>query len=282
LGQVILHTCPKTWSASGKTTLFPEKGLLSSSRTNLKGESRLMKDTAATNGPLGNTKFLPKGLEILHEDNDILVINKPSGLLTMGTDTEKIRTAFFALTNYVRKGAAKSTKRIFIVHRLDKETSGILIFAKNEKAKLTLQSRWQETEKKYLAIVHGHCAKQADTITTYLVENKAHNVYSTSDPKKGRLAQTAYTVLKEITNFSLLELTLLTGRKHQIRVHLAGIGHPIVGDKRYGKENDVQKYLALHALSISFNHPINGRELMFRTNPPGHFRSLLGGWEWNY
>jgi 23S rRNA pseudouridine1911/1915/1917 synthase len=239
-----------------------------------------MKDTAVHKGPLGNTKFLPKGLEILHEDNDILVINKPSGLLTMGTDTEKIRTAFYALTNYVRKGVAKSTKRIFIVHRLDKETSGILIFAKNEKAKLTLQSQWQETEKKYLAIVHGQCEKSQDTITTYLVENKALNVYSTLDSTKGRLAQTAYIVLKEMQKFSLLELTLLTGRKHQIRVHLAGIGHPVVGDKKYGHENDAWKYLALHAFSITFNHPFNGRELMFQSDPPGHFRSLLGGFEW--
>jgi len=228
----------------------------------------------------GTSRFLPKGVIILHEDNDILVVNKPSGLLTMGTDTEKTRTAFFALTDYVRKGIAKSTKRIFIVHRLDRETSGILIFAKNEKAKLTLQSHWQETEKKYLAIVHGQCEKQSDTIATYLVENKAHNVYSSSDPRKGRLAQTAYTVLKEIKNFSLLEITLLTGRKHQIRVHLAGIGHPVVGDKKYGSENDAWKYLALHAHSISFNHPISGKYLHFQSDPPGHFRSLLGSLEW--
>jgi 23S rRNA pseudouridine1911/1915/1917 synthase len=238
------------------------------------------RDIHQDNSPWGNTKFLPKGLVIMHEDNDILVINKPSGLLTMGTDSEKIRTAFFALTDYVRKGVAKSTKRIYIVHRLDKETSGLLIFAKNEKAKLVLQSRWEETEKKYLAIVHGRCEKPQDTITTYLVENKAHNVYATLDSKKGRLAQTAYTVLKETKKFSLLELTLLTGRKHQIRVHLAGIGHPVVGDKKYGREDDTWKYLTLHAWSISFNHPFSGRELMFQTDPPGHFRSLLGGLEW--
>jgi 23S rRNA pseudouridine1911/1915/1917 synthase len=222
-------------------------------------------------------RSLPKGLIILYEDKDILVINKPSGLLTMGTNTEKIRTAYYALTNYVRKGAAKSTKRIFVVHRLDRETSGILIFAKNAKAKLTLQSHWQETEKKYLAIVHGQCQKQKDTISSYLIENKAHNVYSGSDPKRGKLAQTAYIALREIKNFSLLEITLLTGRKHQIRVHLAGIGHPVVGDKKYGTENDTWKYLALHAHSISLHHPIHGKPLFFQTEPPGHFRSLLGG-----
>jgi tRNA pseudouridine32 synthase/23S rRNA pseudouridine746 synthase/23S rRNA pseudouridine1911/1915/1917 synthase len=238
------------------------------------------RNTTVIKGPKGTARFLPRGLTILHEDNDILVVNKPSGLLTMGTDTDKVRTAFFALTNYVRKGVAKSTKRIFIVHRLDRETSGILIFAKNQKAKLILQSRWQETEKKYLAIVHGQCKKQSDTISTYLVENKAYNVYSSSDPSKGRLAQTTYSVLREIKNFSLLEITLLTGRKHQIRVHLAGIGHPIVGDKKYGAGNDAWKYLALHAHSISFNHPLSGRPLAFQSEPPGHFRSLLGGLEW--
>jgi 23S rRNA pseudouridine1911/1915/1917 synthase len=239
-----------------------------------------MKDTTAIKGAKGTARFLPKGLTILHEDNDILVVNKPSGLLTMGTDTDKIRTAFFALTSYIRKGVAKSTKRIFIVHRLDRETSGILIFAKNEKAKLILQSHWQETEKKYLAIVHGHCQQQSDTIATYLVENMAYNVYSSSDPRKGRLAQTTYNVLREIRDFSLLEITLLTGRKHQIRVHLAGIGHPVVGDKKYGAENDAWKYLALHAHSISFSHPLSGRPLLFQADPPGHFRSLLGGLEW--
>jgi 23S rRNA pseudouridine1911/1915/1917 synthase len=237
--------------------------------------------TDTIQGAWGNTRFLPKGLQILHEDNDILVVNKPSGLLTMGTDTEKTRTVFFALTNYVRKGTAKSRKRIFIVHRLDKDTSGLLIFAKNEKAKQILQTSWQETEKKYLAIVHGQCDKQADIITSYLVENMAYNVYSTSDSKKGRLAQTEYTVLKETKTFSLLHVSLLTGRKHQIRVHMAGIGHPVVGDKKYGRKDDNQKHLALHAHFVSFNHPSSGEKLVFHADPPGYFRALCGSMDWS-
>jgi len=221
-----------------------------------------------------NTKHLPKGLVIIHEDKDILVVDKPSGLLTMGTDTEKSRTAYFALTDYVRKGSDKSKNRIFIVHRLDRETSGILIFAKNEEAKLCLQSQWKETKKKYLAVVHGKCEKHSGTITTYLAENKAYFVYSTSDTRKGKLSHTAYRVLKETENFSLLEVELLTGRKHQIRVHLADNGHPVLGDNKYGTGNQRYKRLALHALSISFRHPFSGKELTFETKVPAYFKKI--------
>lgn len=222
------------------------------------------------------TKHLPKGLVIIHEDKDILVVDKPSGLLTMGTDTEKSRTAYFALTDYVRKGSAKSKNRIFIVHRLDRDTSGILIFAKNEQAKLCLQSQWKETKKRYLAVVHGTCEKRSETITSYLAENKAHAVYSTTDTKKGKLSHTAYRVLKETRDFALLEVDLLTGRKHQIRVHLADNGHPVVGDKKYGKGNQTHKRIALHALSISLRHPFSGKELTFETNVPAYFNKLVG------
>lgn len=222
------------------------------------------------------TKFLPRGLAILHEDRDILVVDKPAGLLTMGTDTDKTRTAYFILTDYIRKGYSKSRNRIFIVHRLDRETSGILVFAKSEEAKLCLQSQWKETQKKYLAVVHGKCEKRSETITTYLAENKAYSVYSTSDTRKGRLSHTAYKVLKETKDFALLEVDLLTGRKHQIRVHLAGIGHPVVGDQKYGKGNKAHKRLALHARSISFRHPFSGKQLTFETKVPVYFNQLVG------
>ena len=194
----------------------------------------------------------------------------------MGTETEKSRTAYFILTDYVRKGCSKSRNRIFIVHRLDRDTSGILVFAKSEKAKLLLQSQWEETRKKYLAVVHGKCEKMSETITTYLVENKAHNVYSTPDATRGKLSRTAYKVLKETKDFALLEVDLLTGRKHQIHVHLAGIGHPVVGDQKYGKRNEARTRLALHARSISFRHPFTGEECTFETRIPGYFSELVG------
>jgi RluA family pseudouridine synthase len=222
-----------------------------------------------------SSKLLPGGLAILYEDRDLIVVDKPPGLLTISTDREKSRTAYFILTDYVRKGVAKSRNRIFIVHRLDRETSGILVFAKNEAAKFRLQSQWQNTKKQYLAVVHGRCENRAETITTYLAENRAHAVYTTNDARKGKLAHTAYKVLKQTKEFSLLEVELLTGRKHQIRVHLAAIGHPVVGDPRYGPERQIRNRLALHAKSISFSHPFNGEPLSFSAKVPPYFTALV-------
>ncbi|HEY1266830.1 MAG TPA: RluA family pseudouridine synthase [Candidatus Binatia bacterium] len=223
-------------------------------------------------------KRLPGGLSILYEDRDILVVDKPAGLLTIATDKEKSRTAYFILTDYVRKGYSKSRNRIFIVHRLDRETSGILLFAKTAEAKLALQSQWKTTEKKYLAVVHGRCERQSETITNYLAENKAHFVYSTSDTKNGKLSQTGYKVLKEASGLTLLEVRLLTGRKHQIRVHLADIGHAVVGDQKYGKEDRAHTRLALHALSLSFKHPFSGKQIAFETEVPAYLIQLVGSW----
>ncbi len=224
-------------------------------------------------------RLLPKGIVIVYEDGDILVVDKPPGLLTVGTDKEKSRTVYFILTDYVRKGQAKSRKRVFIVHRLDRDTSGIVVFAKTPEAKHFLQSRWDETTKKYLAVVPGPGEKTSETISTYLAENKARAVYSTSDTTKGKLAHTAYKVVKQTRDFALLEVDLLTGRKHQARVHLAGIGHPVVGDDRYGKGKRAHKRLALHATSISFTHPSSGKQVTFETIVPPYFSRLVGTWQ---
>jgi RluA family pseudouridine synthase len=220
-------------------------------------------------------KHLPKDISILYEDSDILVVVKPFGLLTMGTDRDKSRTLYAILTDFVRKGYSRSANRIFIVHRLDRDTSGLLIFAKSMEAKLQLQGKWEETEKKYLAVVHGRCKKTEGTITTYLTENKAHQVYSTTDAAKGKMSHTAYRVLRDTKKFSLLEVSLLTGRKHQIRVHLAEIGHPVVGDEKYGKGKEPYKRLALHAKSISFTHPFSGKQFTFETGFPEYFNKLV-------
>jgi tRNA pseudouridine32 synthase/23S rRNA pseudouridine746 synthase/23S rRNA pseudouridine1911/1915/1917 synthase len=218
---------------------------------------------------------MPHGLVILHEDRDILVVDKPAGLLTVGTERDKSHTVYFILTDYVRKGCARSRNRVFIVHRLDRETSGVLVFAKSEEAKFRLQREWRQVEKKYLAVVHGRCRKSADTITTYLAENKAHVVYSTSDPSQGKLSRTAYKVLKQTQRFALLEVAPLTGRKNQIRVHLAGIGHPVVGDRKYGRPQESCAALALHARSLSFRHPASGQRLTFAAKVPGYFHKLI-------
>ena len=212
------------------------------------------------------------GLDILFEDRDIIVVNKAAGLLTMSTGRDDGRTAYAALTDYVRKGNPKSPHRIFIVHRLDRDTSGVLVFARTEKAKITLQDNWADVEKTYNALVEGHPPKQEDTISSYLAENVALKVYSTNNPDHGKLAQTRYRVVKAMGPRTLLEITLLTGRKNQIRVHLADIGCPIVGDPKYGNAARSSKRLALHARTLTFNHPHHGRRLTFDAPlPPGFF-----------
>jgi tRNA pseudouridine32 synthase / 23S rRNA pseudouridine746 synthase len=222
------------------------------------------------------TKYHPKGVTLLHEDRDIIVVEKPCGLLTMGTERDKTKTAHTILNEYVRKGDPRSRNRIYIVHRLDRETSGILIFAKSEAAKIFLQEHWQDTDKRYLTVVYGSLTPKIGAISSYLTENSAFTVYSTPDPAAGKLSHTEYTVLKETKGFSLLEIHLLTGRKHQIRVHLSEKGHPVVGDRKYGKGNDPYGTLALHARSISFTHPVNGKRLTFETGIPEFFTRLVG------
>ncbi len=216
------------------------------------------------------------GLTILHEDKDIIVVDKPAGLLTIGTDRDKTRTAHYLLNDYVRKGNPKSRNRVYVVHRLDQDTSGILLFAKSEQAKKFLQEHWPQTEKHYLAIVHGILTSKEGTISTGLAENAAQRVYSTNDPAKGKLSHTVYKVVKESKGLSLLEIQLLTGRKHQIRVHFAEQGHPIVGDRKYGTGDGRFRRLALHARSISFIHPFNKRPMVFDTGMPEDFVRLLG------
>jgi tRNA pseudouridine32 synthase/23S rRNA pseudouridine746 synthase/23S rRNA pseudouridine1911/1915/1917 synthase len=226
-------------------------------------------------------KYQPKGVAILYEDKDVIVVEKPSGLLTMGTERDKTRTAHSILNDYVRKGDPRSKNRIYIVHRLDRDTSGILLFAKSEAAKNFLQTDWSATDKQYLTIVHGSLSPKEGTISSYLAENSAFSVYSTLDQAVGKLAQTKYTVLKETKGFSLVQIHLLTGRKHQIRVHLAEKGHPVVGDKKYSKGNDAYGRLALHARSLSFTHPISRKRLTFATGIPEFFIRLVGTIEFN-
>ncbi len=220
-------------------------------------------------------KRQPRGLPILHEDKDIIVVVKPAGLLTIGTDREKSRTAHYLLNDYVRKGNPKSRNRVYVVHRLDKDTSGVLVFSKSEQTKKFLQENWENTEKHYLAIVHGRLADKEGTISSYLVENKAQRVYSTRDAAKGKLSHTAYKVSEESKSFSLVDIHLLTGRKHQIRVHFAEKGHPVAGDRKYENKASGSKRLALHARSISLTHPFSHKLMTFDTGIPDDFIRLF-------
>ncbi|MCF8057327.1 MAG: RluA family pseudouridine synthase [Desulfocapsa sp.] len=220
-------------------------------------------------------RFQPKGVTVLYEDHDILVIDKRSGLLTMSTGKEGENTAYVLLTDYVRKGNSKSKNRIFIVHRLDKDTSGVLVFAKTEQAKRFLQENWQSFEKKYSAVVVGRLPEKEGIITSYLAENSIHKMYSVSNPEKGVLAKTGYKVLKESRHYSLLEIDLLTGKKNQIRAHFSEHSCPVAGDKKYGDKQKSAKRLTLHAASITLLHPHTKEEMTFEAKIPGYFYSLL-------
>jgi tRNA pseudouridine32 synthase/23S rRNA pseudouridine746 synthase/23S rRNA pseudouridine1911/1915/1917 synthase len=220
-------------------------------------------------------KYQPKGLTVLYEDVDILVINKEHGLLTIGTDSQRERTAYYILTDYVKKGNAKSKNRVFIVHRLDRDTSGVLVFAKNEKAKNYLQENWADFSKTYYAVAHGTFKEKKGVIESYLVENNEFRIFSTEDPSLGKFAKTGYKVIKESADYSLLEIELFTGRKNQIRVHLAESGHPIAGDRIYGRKDKEVKRLALHAGSLTFNHPFSKKQITFEAEVPAYFKNLV-------
>lgn len=220
-------------------------------------------------------RFHPKGLTILFEDHDIVVVDKTSGLLTVGTDKVKDKTAYFLLMEYVRKGNPKSKNRIFLVHRLDRDTSGIIVFAKTEEARRFLQDEWKSFTKKYTAIVDGEPPENEGMISSYLAENKMHKVYSTRDPEKGKLSKTEYKVIKRSQKFSLLDVTLHTGRKNQIRAHFSEKGFPIAGDKTYGNERKTANRLMLHSSSLTLRHPFTKEEMCFQAEIPVYFTTLV-------
>ncbi len=211
---------------------------------------------------------------MVFEDRDLLVINKEPGLLTMSFHRDESRTAERILTAYLRKGAARSRLRAYVVHRLDRETSGLLIFAKSEEVQQQIKSQWKEVQKEYRAVVHGSLAEKSGTLSSYLAENDDQFVYST-DQTKGKWSETQYRVVRENNQFSELEINLLTGRKNQIRVHFAELGHPVVGDIKYGLKGKKFERMALHSRSILFAHPYSGKRMFFEAPVPEFFERLM-------
>lgn len=214
------------------------------------------------------------GVKILYEDDHIIVIDKPPGLLTMATDEEKDRTAYRIMNDHVRERNPKA--RVFIVHRLDRETSGLMMFAKTEAIKRQLQDNWTEAilERSYIALVDGAVKEEQATIKTWLKENATMTMF-VSRPGEGMIAITHYQVIKKTPEYSLLAVQLETGRKNQIRVHMQSIGHSVVGDKRYGSHKNPIARLGLHAHILSFTHPITNEILRFETAIPAKFLSVL-------
>lgn len=214
------------------------------------------------------------GLSILHEDEDIIVIQKQAGLLSIASAQETELTAYRQLMAHVRSKDPKG--RVFVVHRLDRDTSGVMMFAKSERIQQALQNNWQETvkERTYVALVEGKVKKPEGTITSWLRESSTLKMYSSHRQNDGLHAVTHYKVLQSSSAFSLLEVQLETGRKNQIRVHMEDIGHPIVGDKKYGSKSKALPRLGLHARVLAFDHPTTGQMMRFETEIPKMFVGL--------
>ena len=214
-----------------------------------------------------------KNIDIIYEDKDIIVINKPSGLLTVATEKEKNKTAYHLVMEYLKK--KNKNNRIFIIHRLDKDTSGIIMFAKNERAKHLYQDNWNDIVKKrcYYAVIDGKMENKEGTIKSYLKEN-GNMVYSVKD-RSGKLAITEYKVLKERKNISLLDINLKTGRKNQIRVHMKENKTPILGDLKYGEKSKLINRLALHAYKLELINPVTKKLLTFEINMSNEFKMLF-------
>lgn len=214
-------------------------------------------------------------LDIIYEDNDIIAINKPAGLLSIATDKEKELTAYHLLTDYVQMNSPKS--RIFAVHRLDRDTSGVLLVAKNERIKFALQNNWADLvlERGYLAIVEGRLKEKSGKIQSWLKKTGTMLMYSSRKAGDGLEAITKYKVVNETTEYSLLQIQLETGRKNQIRVHMKDIGHSVVGDKKYGAKKDPLKRLGLHAYKLELKHPFSNQVMCFEAQIPKSFKAFF-------
>ena len=221
------------------------------------------------------------GLTIVHLDDAVVVVEKPAGLLSMGSEREKEKTAYRILNTHLKTLVKTPAQQVFIVHRLDRETSGLMMFARTESAQAALQRDWKGVTKRYLAVVEGLPADAQRTLKDRLVESKSLTVHRVEEG--GELAITHYRVVRAKGARSLLELTLETGRRNQIRVQLAALGHPVIGDRKYGAKFDAKfdgktdpaRRLALHACELKFRHPVSGAPMEFHSALPPRLKALV-------
>lgn len=257
------------------------KSLLSSRRVSVDGAPITQFNFKLVPGDtiiISNTAIRRKtrsNLPIIYEDDEFIVINKPSGLLSIASDKEKGSTAYRMLSDYVQQ--KDKHNRIFVVHRLDEDTSGVLMVAKNPKIQQLLQENWNDIVSKrgYYAIVEGRLKEKSGTIKTYLKKNSQNLMYSVKSPKDAQLAITHYKVMKENDKYSLLDVNIDTGRKNQIRVHLGEMGHHVIGDDKYGEPANPIKRLGLHAYCLEFTHPITHKKMRFSAPMPKIFETLF-------
>lgn len=272
---------------------FLRNNLTSKSKNNLK--SLLAKEMVLVNGKV-QTKFnfilfkgdkveirdtkiktdnnYKKEIKIIYEDEDIIVVNKPAGLLIISTDNEKEYTLYHMVSSYLK--TKNKNNKVFIIHRLDRETSGLVMFAKNQKAKNLFQSNWDKMfiKRGYFAVVEGTPVDKEKTLVSYLNENEGHMVYETIKTK-GKYACTQYRVISENNKYTLLDVNIKTGRKNQIRVQLKENGNVIVGDKKYGSNIDPLKRMALHAYKLEFNDPRTNKRVNIEIDLPYAFSKLV-------
>lgn len=232
-------------------------------------------DTLSVNFTRPFVVFSHPRIKLVYEDNDIIVINKGSGILSVSTDNVKDGTAYSILRDYLKKKDPRLM--LFVVHRLDRDTSGLMMFAKNVEAKEAMQHNWNNMVlgRRYVAVVAGKVEQEEGVVKSYLAETSQFEVYSTQNPDEGQLAITRFKRLQCNNGYSLMELSLDTGRKNQIRVHMKDLGHPIVGDRKYGAKASPIHRLGLHARTLHFAHPVTKKEMLFETPIPSRFLSLL-------
>jgi len=258
----------KQWLADGRVRV--DGAVVRDGRARVGGDQRVVLGTRA---PVA----FPSPLRLLHEDDDLLVIDKPPGLLTIATEHERDRTAYRLVWDYL--ASASPPRRPFIVHRLDRETSGLLVVAKSPRVKRELQDQFEArtVERVYVAVVEGRLRAERGRLASWLVEDRALRVRSRGgapDRDAGRHATTEYRVLERRGDVTVLGLRLGTGRRHQIRVQLAELGHPVVGDLAHGSRGNPLRRLCLHATRLGFVHPATGATVVFESPPPAAFERV--------
>lgn len=236
---------------------------------------QLTKEDTVIVSKLRISKKTRANLPIIYEDDELIAINKPSGVLSIASDREKARTAYRMVNDYVQQ--KNKHNRIYVIHRLDEDTSGVLVFAKNPRIKETLQKNWNDIVKKrgYFAVVEGEMEKAEDTYIDYLKENSLNLMYVTNDKKNGKKCITNYKVIKYNKKYSLLDINIETGRKNQIRVQLGHRNHHVIGDDKYGEPSNPLKRLGLHAYELAFIHPISQKMMLFKAPMPEEFKKLF-------
>lgn len=249
--------------------------MIKSGRIAVNGNIELKKDFLVKSGDSVEIRSNPVSknvldLPILYEDQYIIVAEKPAGMLCISADNPDEETFFKLVSAHIKIENPKN--RLFIVHRLDKAVSGVIIFAKSEKIKEDLQKNWKNYEKRYVSLVEGTPSSETGTIETYLAENRAMTVYvcQTSD-KNARKAVTKYSIIDKYGKYTLLSVKIDTGRKNQIRVHLSHIGHPIVGDNKYGSSENPLGRIGLHSIFLSIQHPVTHKNMVFESKIPPIF-----------